>query len=170
MSLPAPAPDRTAVVTGASQGIGAEIARQLARRGHGVTLVARTVTKLEALAEELRAEGVRAEVLAADLTDRTARAGLLGAIEGRGLSVEVLVNNAGLSTLGPVAAADPDAEMAMLELDVVSVVDLCSRFLPAMVEATLSTAPRRSSRCRARPATRRPRSSCCRTRRASPAS
>ncbi|MCW2814515.1 MAG: ydfG 2, partial [Nocardioides sp.] len=134
MSLPAPAPDRTAVVTGASSGIGAEIARQLARRGHGVTLVARSVSKLEALATELRAEGVRAEVIAADLTDRSSRAGLLGAIEGRGLSVDVLVNNAGLSTLGPVAASDPEAEMAMVELDVVAVVDLCSRFLPGMVQ------------------------------------
>ena len=76
MSLPAPAPDRTCLVTGASSGIGAEIARQLARRGHGVTLVARSVAKLEALADELSAEGVRAEVLACDLTDRSARAGL----------------------------------------------------------------------------------------------
>ena len=49
MSLPSPAPDRTAVVTGASSGIGAEIARELARRGHHVTLVARSVDKLEAL-------------------------------------------------------------------------------------------------------------------------
>ncbi len=133
MTLPAPAPDRTAVVTGASSGIGAEIARHLARRGHGVTLVARSVAKLEALAEELRTHGVRVEVIAADLTDRGARAGLLGAIEGRGLTVEVLVNNAGLSTLGPVAGSDPLAEMAMVELDVVAVVDLCSRFLPGMV-------------------------------------
>ena len=133
MTLPAPAADRTAVVTGASSGIGAEIARQLARRGHGVTLVARSVAKLEALADELRADGVRAEVIGADLTDRGARAGLLGAIEARGLTVDVLVNNAGLSTLGPVAKSDPEAEMAMVELDVVAVVDLCSRFLPGMV-------------------------------------
>lgn len=134
MSLPPAAPDRTALVTGASSGIGAEIARELARRGHGVTLVARSAAKLEALAGELRATGVRAEVIACDLTDRAARAGLLGAIEGRGLVVDVLVNNAGLSTLGPVAASDPDAEMKMIELDVVAVADLCSRFLPGMVE------------------------------------
>ena len=134
MSLPAPAPDRTALVTGASSGIGAEIARQLARRGHGVTLVARSVAKLEALAEELSGEGVRAEVVAADLTDRGARAGLLGAVEARGLTVDVLVGNAGHSTLGPVAASDPEAEMAMVELDVVAVVDLTSRIVPGMVE------------------------------------
>ena len=134
MSLPAAAPDRTALVTGASSGIGAEIARELARRGHGVTLVARSAAKLEALAAELGATGVRAEVIACDLTDRAARAGLPGAIEGRGLVVDVLVNNAGLSTLGAVAESDPEAEMDMVELDVVAVVDLCSRILPGMVE------------------------------------
>lgn len=132
MSLPAPAADRTAVVTGASSGIGAEIARQLARRGHGVTLVARTASKLESLAQELGADGVRAEVLAADLTDRTERAALPDRLAELGLTPDILVNNAGLSTLGPVAASDPEAEMAMVELDVVAVVDLCSRFLPGM--------------------------------------
>ncbi len=134
MSLPPPAPDRTAVVTGASSGIGAEIARRLAGRGQGVTLVARSVGRLETLATELRGHGVRVEVIAADLTDRSARAGLLGAIEARGLTAEILVNNAGLSTLGPVAASDPEAEIAMVELDVVAVADLCSRFLPGMVK------------------------------------
>lgn len=132
MSLPQPAADRTAVVTGASSGIGAEIARQLAARGHGVTLVARSVGKLEALAHELSAKGVRTEVIAADLTDRGSRAGLLGAIEARGLTADVLVNNAGYSTLGPVAKSNPDDEMAMVELDVMAVVDLCSRFVPGM--------------------------------------
>ena len=77
MALPPPAPDRTAVVTGASSGIGAAIARELAGRGHGVTLVARSESKLAELAAELRGSGVRAEVLATDLTDRAARAGLL---------------------------------------------------------------------------------------------
>ncbi|GAA5145762.1 mycolate reductase [Nocardioides marinquilinus] len=133
MSLPDPQPDRTAVVTGASGGIGAEIARELARRGHGVTLVARSAGRLEAVAAELRELGVRVEVFAADLVDRSARAGLLGAVEARGLVPHVLVNNAGFSTLGPVADADPDAELSMLELDVVAVADLCVRFVPGMV-------------------------------------
>ena len=134
MSLPTPAADRTALVTGASSGIGAEIARELARRGHGVTLVARSADKLRTLADELAATGVRAEVIPADLTDRTARAALPGQIEALGLSVDILVNNAGLSTLGRVADSDPEREMAMVELDVVAVVDLCSRFLGGMVE------------------------------------
>jgi len=133
MTLPAPAADRTAVVTGASSGIGEEIARELARRGHGVTLVARRADKLQALATELGASGVRAEVLAADLSDRSVRAELLERVTDLGLTPDILVNNAGLSTLGPVAASDPEAEIDMIELDVVAVADLCSRFLPGMV-------------------------------------
>ncbi len=134
MALPTPAPDRTALVTGASSGIGVELARLLAARGHGVTLVARSGDKLEALAAELGATGVRAEVLATDLTDREARAALPDRIAELGLTVDVLCNNAGFSTLGPVAASDPDAEARMVELDVMAVVDLCSRLLPGMVE------------------------------------
>jgi short-subunit dehydrogenase len=133
MSLPDPAPDRTALITGASSGIGDELARELARRGHGVTLVARREDKLIDLATELGAKGVRAEVLSADLSDRSARAGLLSRVNELGLTVDILVNNAGLSTLGPVWRSDPAAEMNMLEVDVVAVADLCSRFLPGMV-------------------------------------
>lgn len=131
MSLPPPAAGRAAVVTGASSGIGAEIARELVRRGHQVVLVARSEDKLALLAAEL---GDGAHVLATDLSDRAARAGLLARVEALDLVPDVLVNNAGLSTLGPVHRSDPDAEMNLVEVDVVAVVDLCSRFLPGMVE------------------------------------
>src|SRR5690349_17794218 len=131
MSLPPPGPDTTAVVTGASSGIGAEIARELSRRGHQVVLVARTETRLAALAAEL---GERAHVLAADLSDRSVRAGLLDQVTALGLVPDILVNNAGLSTLGPVHRSDPEAELNLVEVDVAAVVDLCSRFLPGMVE------------------------------------
>ena len=134
MSLPAPTADRTAVVTGASSGIGAEIARQLVRRGHNVTLVARSAGKLAVLATELSASGVRADILPTDLSERAARATLLDRITELGLTPDVLVNNAGLSTLGPVAGSDPAAELNMIEVDVAAVVDLCSRFLPGMVK------------------------------------
>ncbi|HEX4218616.1 MAG TPA: SDR family oxidoreductase [Acidimicrobiales bacterium] len=133
MSLPLPAADRTAVITGASSGIGAALARELARRGHGVTLVARRADKLDSLAAELRATGVRAEVLVADLSDRDARARLLDRTAELGLTAEILVNNAGFTTMGPVARSDPLTEINMIEVDVVAVADLCSRFLPAMV-------------------------------------
>ena len=69
-------------------------------------------------------------MLAADLSDRAVRAALLGRVEALGLVPDVLVNNAGLSTLGPVSKADPDAELNMIEVDVASVADLCTP-LPA---------------------------------------
>ena len=131
MSLPAPAPGHVAVVTGASSGIGADIARELAKRGHELVLVARSADKLQALADEV---ATTAHVVPLDLGDREARAGLLGELESRGLVPQVLVNNAGFSTTGPVHASDPDREAAVVELDVLAVVDLCSRFLPGMVE------------------------------------
>ena len=133
MSLPAPGPDRACLITGASSGIGAEIARNLSRRGHAVVLVARSADKLETLAEEIRAAGGTAYVLAADLSDRSARAELLGRASALGVEVDVLVNNAGYSTLGRVVEADPEDEMAMVEVDVVAVLDLCTRFVPGMV-------------------------------------
>lgn len=131
MSLPTPGPDRTAVVTGASSGIGAEIARCLHERGHHVTLVARSADRLEALAAELSPD---TDVLVADLADRATRAALPGRVAANGRVVDVLVNNAGFSTMGPVSASDPEVEMGMIEVDVVAVADLCSRLLPGMVE------------------------------------
>ena len=134
MPLPSPAPTSTAIITGASSGIGAEVAKELARRGHGVSLVARREARLLALADEIRGLGVRAEVLPTDLSDRAARAKLLDRLQQRGLVPNILVNNAGLSTLGQVFRSDPEAEMQMIEVDVVAVADLCSRVLPGMVE------------------------------------
>src|SRR3954469_9617052 len=96
MALPAPAPDRTALVTGASAGIGAELARELARRGHGVTLVARRRERLEALAEEL---DVPVTVEPCDLGDPAERTRLIGAL-GRGRPIAGICNNAGYGTVG----------------------------------------------------------------------
>lgn len=133
MSLPAPRPDRTCLVTGASSGIGEEIAGLLAARGLGVTLVARTESKLRALADSLAARhGVRVEVLATDLADVAARRALPARVTDLGLEVNVLVNNAGFSTLGKVHRSDPDQEIAMLRTDVEAVVHLCSLFTPGM--------------------------------------
>jgi short-subunit dehydrogenase len=99
-----------------------------------LSLVARRGDKLEEVAAWCRALGVRIEVLETDLTSRPARAALLGRVEALGLVPDILVNNAGLSTLGRVAASDPEAETEMIEVDVVAVADLCSRILPGMVE------------------------------------
>ena len=73
-------------------------------------------------------------MLAADLTDDDARAALPGRLEELGLTVNVLVNNAGFSTLGPVYRADPEREIAMVRTDVEAVVHLCALFTPGMVE------------------------------------
>ena len=135
MSLPAPDPERTCLVTGASSGIGAAIARLLAARGLGVTLVARRQARLAELAGGLASRyGVRAEVIVADLTDEDSRAGIVPELEGRALEVNVLVNNAGLTTMGPVSRSDPARELAMVRTDVEAVVHLCSLLVPGMVE------------------------------------
>jgi short-subunit dehydrogenase len=140
MSLPVPAPDRTALVTGASSGIGAEIARLLAARGHGVTLVARREAKLQELADELSAKArVRAEVIAADLADVGSRNRIVEQLDERGLQVSILVNNAGMSTMGPVATSDAEREVAMVRIDVEAVVHLCSALVPGMVERGTGT-------------------------------
>ena len=134
MSLPLPSPTGTAIVTGASSGIGAEIARLLASRGRGVTLVARREDRLRALADELTAaRGIRAEVITADLTDESSRTAIGEQITERGLAVDILVNNAGLSTVGPVATGDVAKELAMVRTDVEAVVHLTTMFLPGLV-------------------------------------
>lgn len=120
-------------MTGASSGIGVELARVLAHRGHGVTLVARRESRLRELAQELDALGVRVEVIPCDLADPASRCALVGELAGRQLTVDVLLNNAGLTTQGPVANCDPASEVAQIRVDVEAVVDLCSRFVPEMV-------------------------------------
>lgn len=145
MALPTPSATSTALVTGSSSGIGAEIARELARRGHGLVLVARREDRLRTLADELSsAHGVRVEVLACDLTDADARSGLAPAVHDHGLTVDILVNNAGFTTMGPVHRGERDRELEMVRTNVEAVVDLCSTFLPAMTTrrrgAVLNTA------------------------------
>ncbi len=135
MALPSPSPDATALITGASSGIGAEVARALARRGHGVTLVARRTERLETLAGELRAShGVRVEVLGRDLGDATERDKLAAQLTDLGLAVEVLVNNAGFGSAAPFVELERERELRMLRLNCEAVVDLCGRYAPQMVQ------------------------------------
>jgi uncharacterized protein len=122
-------------VTGASSGIGEAVARELASRGHGVTLVARREERLRELAGELAARHqVRAEALGFDLGDPAARERLGERIKELGLEVEILVNNAGFGGSGNFAHSDRARLVAMVELNCVAVLDLQARYLPAMVE------------------------------------
>lgn len=135
MSLPAPSPSTAALVTGASSGIGADIARELAGRGHGVVLVARREDRLRALADELAAaHGVCAEVLACDLADPQARDALPARVAELGLTIDVLVNNAGYGSAGAFVKLDAANEAQMVRLNCEAVVALTSAFAPGMVD------------------------------------
>jgi uncharacterized protein len=134
MTLPPPEEGFTALVTGASSGIGAEFARGLASRGHGVTLVARRAERLSQLATELaERHGVRAEVITADLAEEAGRERVASDLEARGLGVAVLVNSAGFGIYRPFAQSDREGELRQVRLLVEAVVDLDARYLPAML-------------------------------------
>lgn len=135
MAIPDPSKDSTALVTGASSGIGSDIARSLAKRGHNVVLVARREERLAQLAKKLTANHkVRAETVAADLQTKSGRKALLKALDELGLRVDVLINNAGFGTAGLFQRLDGAREAELVRLNCEVVVDLCGRFVPAMVE------------------------------------
>lgn len=135
MAIPGPSKDAAALVTGASSGIGADIARSLAERGHDLVLVARREQRLAELARELEeAHGVRAETVAVDLQAKAGRKRLPKTLAELGLRVDVLVNNAGFGTAGLFQRLDGEREAELVRLNCEVVVDLCGRFVPAMVE------------------------------------
>src|SRR5436190_7463974 len=119
----------TALVTGASSGIGEQFARQLAARGHDLVLVARRADRLESLASELPTD---AQVVACDLTADAASLG--GRVQELGAQVDLLVNNAGFGTSGPFLDHDPARDAEQVRLNCEAVVTLSHAFLPGMVE------------------------------------
>lgn len=123
----------TTLITGASTGIGAEFARQFAARGDDLVLVARSGDKLDALATRLRASnGVDVTVIAMDLSEPTAAAELFEHTSRLGLTITVLVNNAGAGTHADVAEADPQRLEREVELNCRTVVGTTARYLPDM--------------------------------------
>ena len=135
MALPPPSDSSTCLVTGASSGIGAEIAKLLAQRGHGVTLAARRKDRLTDLAKDLSdAYGVRADTVTCDVASAAARRRMVDTIAKRGLAVEVLVNNAGFGSAGRFQDLDGDNEVEMVRTNVEAIVDLCSVYVPEMVD------------------------------------
>jgi uncharacterized protein len=135
VGLPEPSVSSTALVTGASAGIGTAIARELASRGHGVVLTARREDRLQSLATELTSEhGVVAETIACDLADVEARDRLAEELQERGRAVEILVNNAGFGLQADFATSPRGRMVGMVRLNVEAVVDLTARFIGPMVD------------------------------------
>jgi uncharacterized protein len=120
-----------ALVTGASSGIGAAVAREYAHRGVPLILTARRADKLEQLATELRSQ-VPVEVIAADLGDAQAPANLVAEIQRRGLPVRILVNNAGYGVPGRYLARDWPIHAKFLQVMIGAVSELTWRLLPAI--------------------------------------
>ncbi|MEU0298888.1 SDR family NAD(P)-dependent oxidoreductase [Streptomyces sp. NPDC006175] len=122
------------VVTGASAGIGAEFARQLAARGHDTVLVARRAERLEALASELSGHGARATALPMDLTEPGAGQALRAETDRLGIDVAGVVNNAGFANHGFFRDEQLDRLKAEIALDVLAVVEISHAFLPRLRE------------------------------------
>jgi len=124
---------KTALVTGASSGLGLELARLFAADGHDVVLVARRRAELEALATRLQNERVAAHVVPEDLSDARAPERLVAELAKRGLEIEFLVNNAGFGARGPFAELDLKRQLDMLQVNVGSLVALTGLLVPDMI-------------------------------------
>jgi short-subunit dehydrogenase len=122
-----------ALITGASAGIGAELARVFADHGHELVLVARREAPLTALAEEIAAAGrPRPIVLSMDLGRRDAAAALTAELTSRGLEPKFVVNNAGFGLAGPAAALSRDDQLAMIDLNVRALTELSLAFVESL--------------------------------------
>ena len=125
---------QTALVTGASAGLGVDFARLLARDGFDLVLVARNQQALEKLAAELSTtHGVRAQVMPANLGDPAAPRGLFDALQENGTIIDFLVNNAGFGSQGKFADADETTQLQIVQVNVTALTHLTRLFLPGML-------------------------------------
>ena len=126
--------EKTALITGASSGIGAAFAKALAAAGSNLILVARSEEKLRTLASQLADQyAIRAEVIVADLSRVGIARTVFEETQQRGLTVDILINNAGFSTYGLFETLDAEREQQEIMLNVNTLVDLTHSFVPAMV-------------------------------------
>jgi short-subunit dehydrogenase len=126
--------NRWALVTGASAGIGAALARELASHGAKLILTARRRERIEALAVELRQRGSEVLTVAADLNDPVAPRQIYDATEGAGVAVDVLINNAGLGLYGALHTNPAEQELSQIRVNCEAMVNLARLFVPGMVE------------------------------------
>lgn len=122
----------TSLITGASAGIGAAFARELARRGHDLVLTARRVDRLDALADELRAQGSKVVVLPCDLAEPAAPEQLCRAMEAHGLQIDWLINNAGYGVPGTFEANAWRTHADFIQVLMTTPTELAWRLLPGM--------------------------------------
>jgi uncharacterized protein len=126
---------KTALITGASGGIGEALARTLAQHGYDLILVARTASKLEALGAELSTKnGIQTTSISSDLSAFDASEKLMTELENRKLNVDVLVNNAGFGEYGEFATGDPVKQQQMISLNIMTLTMLTRALLPKMLE------------------------------------
>ena len=124
---------KTALVTGASSGIGETFAEELAKRNNNLVLVARSQDKLEQLATRLSSlYKIKTEVIAQDLTEPSARQTVFDTVQAQGITVDLLINNAGFGDYGAFGDRPLDKQMTMIGLNVAAVVELTGLFLPLM--------------------------------------
>ncbi|HEY8699461.1 MAG TPA: SDR family oxidoreductase [Arthrobacter sp.] len=124
----------TALITGASSGLGAEFAERFAARGANLVLVARRTARLEDLARKLSdAHGVSVTTLSKDLSRQGAGAEVRDELDGRGIRIDTLINNAGFATRGPLVEEDPAVIASEIAVNVASLVDMTRAFLPEML-------------------------------------
>lgn len=125
----------TALITGASAGLGSDYARLFAADGHDVVLVARRKEKLDELAEELGAQhDITAHVIASDLGDPDAPQAIHDQVADQGIAVEYLINNAGFGSNGAFAELDISRELSMIAVNITALVHLTHLFLPTMLD------------------------------------
>src|SRR3954452_8342803 len=130
------APSQTALVTGASSGIGLELAKVLARHGYDLVLVARKRDALEAVAGQIEGKyDVRAHVFAADLRRPEAPQAISDFLHNEAIPITVLINNAGFGLGGEFADTEFSRELEMIQVNIAALTHLTKLFLPAMIKA-----------------------------------